>query len=190
MVDQAPPIAPPSPNTIWSAPAGSPASCSVRARRSAESGVFSAGLSTTGHPAAIAGASLWATRLSGKLKGLIAPTTPTGSRIVKASLPAPEALEAIGTTFPASPRASAAANVNVSRHRAASARACAIGLAASRQMVSAKASARAPMRAAARSSTSARACGSGGGRWRAAVATAVSTSEASATGSRASSDPS
>ena len=41
-------------------------------------GVWLAGLSTTGQPAAIAGATLWATRLSGKLNGLIAPTTPIG----------------------------------------------------------------------------------------------------------------
>ena len=39
----------------------------------AESGVLPAGLSTTGHPAAMAGATLWATRLSGKLNGEIAP---------------------------------------------------------------------------------------------------------------------
>src|SRR5204863_3200471 len=46
--------------------------------------VWLAGLSTTAQPAASAGASLWATRLSGKLKGLIAPTMPTGCRSVKA----------------------------------------------------------------------------------------------------------
>ena len=44
----------------------------------ADSGVWLAGLSTTGQPAAMAGASLWATRLSGKLNGLMAPTTPIG----------------------------------------------------------------------------------------------------------------
>ena len=37
----------------------------------------------------MAGASLWATRLSGKLNGLIAPTTPIGTRSVKPSLPSP-----------------------------------------------------------------------------------------------------
>ena len=47
------------------------------------------GLSTTGQPAAIAGATLWATRLSGKLNGLMAPTTPIGTRSVKPSLPSP-----------------------------------------------------------------------------------------------------
>ena len=61
-------------------PSGSPASARVRASSSADRGVEEAGFSTTGQPAAIAGASLCATRLRGKLKGEIAPTTPTGSR--------------------------------------------------------------------------------------------------------------
>ena len=68
---------------------GSPASCSSSARSSAESGVWDAGFSTTAHPAASAGAILCATRLSGKLNGLIAPTTPIGSRWVNASFPSP-----------------------------------------------------------------------------------------------------
>ena len=50
-------------------------------------GVCEAGFSTTAQPAASAGAILWATRLSGKLNGEIAPTTPIGWRSVKASLP-------------------------------------------------------------------------------------------------------
>ena len=45
-------------------------------------GVWPAGLRTTGSPAAMAGASLCATRFRGKLNGLIAPTTPIGTRIV------------------------------------------------------------------------------------------------------------
>ena len=49
-------------------------------------GVWLAGLSTTGQPAAMAGATLWATRLSGKLNGAIAPTTPMGTRSVKPEL--------------------------------------------------------------------------------------------------------
>ena len=55
----------------------------------AQNGVWLAGFSTTGQPAAMAGASLWATRLSGKLNGAIAPTTPIGTRRVKPSLPSP-----------------------------------------------------------------------------------------------------
>ncbi len=57
----------------------------------AENGVWLAGFSTTGQPAAMAGASLWATRFSGKLNGVMAPTTPMGSRSVKPSLPSPAA---------------------------------------------------------------------------------------------------
>ena len=52
------------------------------ASQSAASGVFSDGLSTIGAPAAIAGASLCATWFSGWLKGVIAATSRTGSRIV------------------------------------------------------------------------------------------------------------
>ena len=70
---------PPLPVTTLRCPAGSPhSSSSSSASAIADSGVCDAGFSTTGHPAAIAGATLWATRLSGKLNGLIAPTTPIG----------------------------------------------------------------------------------------------------------------
>jgi len=49
-------------------------------RRSAESGVCSAGFSTTVQPAASAGAGFHAAMSSGKFHGMIWPTTPTGSR--------------------------------------------------------------------------------------------------------------
>ena len=61
----------------------------VSARKSADNGVADAGLSTTAQPAASAGATLCATRLSGKLNGEIAPTIPIGSRSVNASFPSP-----------------------------------------------------------------------------------------------------
>ena len=70
------PVVAPSPCTTSSTPSGSPASASVRASATAVSGVRSAGLSTTVLPAARAGATLCATRLSGKLNGVIAATTP------------------------------------------------------------------------------------------------------------------
>src|SRR5947208_16626648 len=98
----------------------------------AESGVWLAGLSTTGQPAAIAGASLWATRFNGKLNGEMAPTTPIGNRRVNPSLPSPGDDASRGTTSPDSVRASAAANWNVLTARSASIRAVLIGLAASR----------------------------------------------------------
>src|SRR5207245_315710 len=82
-------------------PGGSPASVSSSASRSAESGVWLAGFSTTGQPAASAGAILCATRLHGKLNGEIAPTTPIGRRIVKPSLPSPACAPSIGTIVPA-----------------------------------------------------------------------------------------
>ena len=99
------------PATTLSQPGGSPASSSSSASRSAESGVWLAGLRTTAQPAASAGASLCATRLSGKLNGEIAPTIPIGCRSVNASLPSPAWAASIGTISPASLRASTAANV-------------------------------------------------------------------------------
>ncbi len=113
-------------------PDGSPHSSSrSSARVIAEIGVCDAGFRTTGQPAAIAGATLCATRLSGKLNGLIAPTTPIGRRSVKPSLPTPASLASIGIISPARSRAAAAANVNVDTARVASTRAVLIGFAAS-----------------------------------------------------------
>ncbi len=70
------PTSPPGPQTTLSQPSGTPASTRISASLIAEIGVCPAGFSTIALPAARAGPSLWATRLSGKLKGLIAPTTP------------------------------------------------------------------------------------------------------------------
>ena len=105
------PISLDGPTSTLSQPGGRPASVSSSARRSAESGVCPAGLRTTAHPAASAGAILCATRLSGKLNGEIAPTTPIGRRNVKASLPSPACDASMGTISPASLRASTAAMV-------------------------------------------------------------------------------
>ena len=129
------PISDADPATTFSQPGGRPASSSSEARKSADSGVVDAGLSTTGQPAASAGATLCATRLSGKLNGEIAPTIPIGSRSVSASFPAPAADASIGITSPASLRASTAANVNVDTARCASTRAAFIGLPASAEMI-------------------------------------------------------
>ena len=65
-----------------------PASSASAAKRRAESGVSSAGFSTTVLPAASAGPSFQAAIASGKFHGTIRPTTPTGSRTVKACPPA------------------------------------------------------------------------------------------------------
>ena len=127
------PTVPPPPVTTWSCSAGRPHS-SMRSSASAmdENGVWLAGFSTTGQPAAMAGATLCTTRLSGKLNGAMAPTTPMGTRSVKPSFPSPAAPASSGTISPASLRASAAANENVPDARSASTRAVLMGLAASR----------------------------------------------------------
>ncbi len=151
------PTVPPPPVTTLRWPGGSPHSpSSSSASEIADSGVCDAGLSTTGQPAAIAGATLCATRLSGKLNGLIAPTTPTGSASVKPIFPSPTSAASSGTISPASRRASVAANVNVETVRRASTRAVLIGLAASSAIVCAKSSTRSESRRAARSRISAR----------------------------------
>ena len=151
------PTVPPPPVTTWSCSAGRPHS-SMRSSASAmdENGVWLAGFSTTGQPAAMAGATLWATRLSGKLNGAMAPTTPMGTRSVKPSFPSPAAPASSGTISPASLRASAAANENVPDARSASTRAVLMGLAASPAMMRAKSSRRSVSRRAALSRTSAR----------------------------------
>jgi hypothetical protein len=68
----------PSPVTMLTTPGGSSAWRSMSAKRSAESGVVSAGLSTTVLPAASAGAIFQASISSGKFHGMIWPATPTG----------------------------------------------------------------------------------------------------------------
>ena len=76
------PAVSPRPVTTLSTPAGRPASRHSSARRSADSGVCSAGLSTTVQPVASAGPSFHDAISSGKFHGMIWPTTPTGSRSV------------------------------------------------------------------------------------------------------------
>ena len=73
----------PGPATTFTTPSGSTsaASCS---KRSAVSGVSSAGLSTTVLPAASAGAIFQAAIVSGKFHGVMSATTPSGSRTVNA----------------------------------------------------------------------------------------------------------
>ena len=63
-------------------PAGTPAASMISATVSIVSGSLDGGLSTIGLPVAMAGASLCAARLSGKLNGLIAAIGPIGKRRV------------------------------------------------------------------------------------------------------------
>ena len=61
---------------------------------------WDAGLRTTEFPAAKAGATLWATRLRGKLKGLMAPITPRGKCLTNPHLSVVCALRSRGMISP------------------------------------------------------------------------------------------
>jgi hypothetical protein len=78
----------PGPATTLTTPSGRPASSARAPKRSAVSGVNSAGFNTTVLPAASAGAIFHEAIASGKFHGVISPTTPSGSRTVKAMPPA------------------------------------------------------------------------------------------------------
>ena len=185
------PISAAGPQTTLSQPGGSPASVSSSASSSAESGVCDAGFSTTAQPAARAGATLWATRLKGKLNGEMAPTTPIGTLSVSAIFPTPAGDASIGTTSPASFRASTAAIVNVEVARAASTRAAFIGFPASAEIVRATSSARSSTSRAVRSRIAARSwAGSGSASARSAASTARLATLASPFGTRPTLEPS
>ena len=70
------------PVTTLKTPAGSPASVRISANATVEAGECSDGFTTHVQPAASSGASLNVSSSSGLFHGVIAPTTPTGSRIV------------------------------------------------------------------------------------------------------------
>src|SRR5574342_614965 len=72
----------PLPGTTLSTPAGRPHSCAYSANLSIDSGVFVAGFNTTVLPHASAGAIFHTASIIGKFHGVMAPTTPTGSRSV------------------------------------------------------------------------------------------------------------
>ena len=74
------PIAAGSPQTRFTTPGGKPASWKISNSSTAESGVCSAGLSTTVLPAATAGASLRVIIELGKFHGVMQATTPRGRR--------------------------------------------------------------------------------------------------------------
>ena len=78
---KASPISAMSVTTTFSSPAGSPASSKILAiSPPPTTGVFWCGLRTTALPSASAGATDLMVSRKGKLKGLITPMTPTGSR--------------------------------------------------------------------------------------------------------------
>src|SRR5690606_9830049 len=76
------PAVSPNPGTTFSTPGGKPTSAARNASSRAVSGVCSAGFSTMVFPHASAGATFHAAMSSGKFHGMMAPTTPTGSRSV------------------------------------------------------------------------------------------------------------
>ena len=95
---------------------------------SADSGVAGAGLTTIGAPTAMAGASLCATRLSGKLNGLMPRIGPRILRCTTAIRPSAAGSVSRRWSSPEKRRASSAAQRNVDTARAASARAHLSGL--------------------------------------------------------------
>jgi hypothetical protein len=79
----------PKPGTTLNTPSGKPASSASSAMRSADSGDFSEGLSTSELPAARIGPIFQDAISSGKFQGTMAPTTPMGSRVMVASARGP-----------------------------------------------------------------------------------------------------
>src|SRR5205085_7880521 len=85
----------PRPGTTLSTPAGNPHSFAYSANFKSDNEVFDAGLMTTVFPQASAGAIFHTANMSGKFHGVMAPTTPIGSRSVYVN-----ALSAIGIVSP------------------------------------------------------------------------------------------
>ena len=81
-----PPMARVSPQTMFTTPGGMPARSQSSAIASAESGVSLAGLQTTVHPAASAGAILRVSMAFGKFHGVMRAATPTGWRMTTTRL--------------------------------------------------------------------------------------------------------
>lgn len=75
------PASSPSPFTRLKAPFGSPASSKIPAHSDADSGVNSAGLSTTVLPVARAGPSFHDSSMKGVFHGVMSPATPIGLRL-------------------------------------------------------------------------------------------------------------
>ena len=80
------PTSVPMPLMTLNTPFGTPASCRISAKISAEDGVNSDGFRIMVQPAASAGATLQAIWFSGQFHGVIMPTTPIASRVIIAAL--------------------------------------------------------------------------------------------------------
>ncbi len=110
------------------APAGRSVSARISPSTSAESGVAGAGLRMIGAPTAIAGATLCATRFSGKLNGAMPSTTPRGKRRTTAKRPVPPGSVSSRMVSPFVRRASSAAQRKTETARPTSPRAHLTGL--------------------------------------------------------------
>ena len=77
---RAAPASSPMPWTMLNTPSGTPASVMISGSSDADSGVHSAGLSTTVQPDARAGASFQDSSMNGVFHGVISPATPAGLR--------------------------------------------------------------------------------------------------------------
>lgn len=176
------PVTSPRPGSTWKRCSGIPASRASSARRSAVSGVVSAGLRMTALPAASAGARPHAAIGMGKFHGAITPMTPRGSRKVTSMPPA------TGIWRPESLSTPPAANSSRSRTLPASQRALPTVCPASRTSSWASSSMCPSTTAAKRRSSLARSAGAAAAqpRWAAAArATAASTSSRVAAGTTA-----
>ena len=119
---------------IETEPAGAPAASMISATASIVSGSLEGGLSTIVLPDAIAGATLWAARLSGKLNGLIPAIGPIGKRRVIPTRSFDDGSRSSGMTSPVIRSASSAPSRKVRTARSTSTSASRIGLPASRAM--------------------------------------------------------
>src|ERR1700712_1966901 len=77
------PVVSPNPLTALNTPSGNPASAAISTSKRAENGDHSAGLCTTVHPAANAGAIFQVDSMKGVFQGVMTATGPMGLRVVK-----------------------------------------------------------------------------------------------------------
>ncbi len=160
-------------------PSGRSVSASSSPSRNATFGVAGAGFSTIGAPTASAGATLCATRFSGKLNGAMPSTGPRATRRTRARRPSADGSVSRRWSSPENRRASSAAQRNVEIARVTSTRAHFSGLPESSLMACANSSARSANLRDTWSRAAARRCAgraANSGATAAAAATARSTS--------------
>ncbi len=126
-------------------PSGTPAASMISPTLSMTSGSLDGGLRTIGLPDAIAGATLCAARLSGKLNGLMPAMGPIGKRRVMPTRSLLAGIRSSGSISPVIRSASSAPRRNVRTARSTSTSASRIGLPASAAIVAPSSSRRARM---------------------------------------------